>query len=184
MNAFDDASEVSARSMEILIPLLRLRSHDGRFVLTDKGRLSKSLQETIGDALINRANGDVVAVEMKAEEGNDYDNLFLEEWSNRSRFNRGWLDKLDTDVLLYHFLREDLLYVIDFQKLRAWAFLADSQRGTRNPGRLYDFQSKKQCRREQMNDTWGRCVPIDVIRAEVGYKLLRPQQELARAVKA
>ena len=173
MSAFDECREVEQRSFEILKPYFAEATDDGRYVLTDKGRLAAQLQQTIGDVIM-QVNGEVVCVEVKAEESNLYQNFFLEEWSNRSRFNPGWLLKLDTDFLFYHFIESNELYVINFLRLKHWAFVERSIR-TGMSGRLYDFDSKPQGKREQRNDTWGRCVPVRILVAEVGCKLVDPR---------
>lgn len=176
MNAFRKACEVETRSREIVIPYLRLRSYKGGLVLTDKGRLARHLQQSVGDVLMNVSDDSCIAVELKAEKKNKHGNFFLEEWSNRSLFTRGWLDKLDSCFLLYHFIESDELYIIPFPKLRWWCFIARNSLGF--PGRMYDFASKEQQEYDQPNDTWGRCVPIEVIMGEVGGDLRNPVDAL------
>lgn len=161
MNAFELASRVEAEGVGRIVEFLREQSDRGHFVLTAKGRLARDLQLRVGDAMVNR-DGDIFGVEFKIERADKHGNFFLETWSNRSRFNRGWLDHLDTDVLLYFFMEDGKLYSIPFQRLKKWAF-GDSQRD----GRIYDFPERKQSKYRQMNDTWGRCVPIKVVIQEV-----------------
>lgn len=169
MNAFDDARSVEQESLNILRPMLDQRSLDGKWVLTAKGRLAKELQRTYGDVLMQSKNGDVQAVELKAERELSR-NVFLEEWSNRSRFTRGWMEHLRCDFLLYHFIAADMLLVIKFPALKEWAYCCDHG-GTPN---LYRFPMKVQGRRQQMNDTWGVCVPIDALPPTVLVRRLRP----------
>lgn len=173
MNAFHECRGVEQSSFEILMPYLAEATDDGRYVLTDKGRLAATIQQTHGDVIAQK-NGEMVCIEVKAEEADLYGNAFLEEWSNRSRFNPGWLLKLETDFLFYHFIKDDRLYVFDFPDLQRWAFTSASHR-TGFPGRLYDFNSKPQAKRQQRNDTWGRCVPLDVLCAEVKSKVINPR---------
>lgn len=173
MGPFENAKEVEARSLAILEPLIEIRHR--RYVLTHKGRLSKEFQERYGDVFYNLKNGDLIAVELKAEEDCRHDNFFLEEWSNRHRNNPGWMRKLDVDLLFYHFLADDDLYIIPWPQLQQWAG------GTSRNGqarRIEDFPLKEQTRREQMNDTWGYCVPIAEIREEMAIRLLHPEVEL------
>lgn len=168
-NAYQDACNVEAEGMADIIAFLESQSHHGRFVLTNKGRVSEFLQKTVGDALFNCHEGNIWAVEFKVEEANEHGNFYLETWSNLQWFTPGWLYKLQADILLYYFLRERELYSIPFAKLKRWAF--GSRNGTRrlSPGRIYEFPEKPQSKREQLNDTWGRCVPISVIEREVGF---------------
>lgn len=160
-NPFEAASLVEAEAMKDVIPFLTERSV--RFVLTNKGRLSRDLQKQYGDVLSETTDG-VLAVEIKAEQENSHQNLFLETWSNRARFTVGWMWTLDADVLLYYFVNERVMYSIQFARLRRWAF---------HDLRIYDFPEKKQGKYIQKNDTWGRCVPIEVVGNEVGFNRYR-----------
>ncbi len=162
MSAFDDTCLIETRASELIIPFIQSMSHGGRYVLTNKGNLSKDLQKIVGDALINSGDGKIWGIEYKAEERNIHNNFFLETWSNLSRFTPGWMFNLNTDILLYLFLEEKDLYSLNFKNLRTWAFVNR---------RIYAFPEKQQGKYAQRNDTWGRCVPIDVIKNEVGFNL-------------
>lgn len=169
MNAFDQAKTVEARSMAILRPVIQQRAWNGQYVVTAKGPLARELQKTVGDALYNSDAETIYAVEVKAEETCRYGNFFLETWSNRRLFTAGWMFHLNTDLLLYHFLEEDLLYRIPYGRLRAWAF---------HEGRIYAFPERKQSKYAQLNDTWGRCVPIEVLARELPLEPpLRPASD-------
>jgi hypothetical protein len=158
MNAFDAGRAIEQRSNEVLLPWLGSRCADGRYVLTTKGRLAKELQKSVGDIVFNPsvAPDTVVTAEVKAEQTNAYGNVFLEIWSNLSRFTPGWLYTLNADLLLYHFLDEDELFVFHFQRLKRWAFTPDGNGGVP----LYRFPVKRQSKYNQLNDTWGACVPL------------------------
>lgn len=173
-NAFFEASKVESRSREILHPFIEQRAMNGQYVTTDKGRLSKELQKTIGDVLMNTNDGRISAVEIKAEQQNKHGNLFLELWSNLSRYTPGWMVTLNCDVLLYHFIEDDLLCVINFQKLKKWAFRDKSNRSPHQVGNIWRFPLRPQRAYTQLNDTHGACVPISVIRAEVGIAEFHP----------
>lgn len=170
MNAFAAAKGVEARSMEILRPYVRARAWNGQYVTTAKGPLARDLQKSVGDMMFNSDAETVYGVEVKAEADCRHGNFFLETWSNRQRFTPGWMLNLNTDLLLYHFLAEDLLYRVPFEKLRKWAF---------HEGRIYDFPEKPQHKYQQLNDTWGRCVPIAVLEVELPLAApLHPAAEL------
>jgi len=126
-------------------------------VKTDKGGLSKFLQHTVGDALVQK-DGIAYGVEFKIEQ-RWTGNFFLETWSNKKWETPGWLFTLDTDVLLYYFEDKRLLYSIPFQKLKKWA---------ETQGNMEPFPEKAQRKYDQKNDTWGRCVPIGVVTEQVG----------------
>ena len=70
----------------------------------------------------------------------------------------GWMYTLNADLLLYHFVKDDRLYKIPFQKLKRWAF---------HDRRIFDFPERRQSKYSQLNDTWGRCVPIEIISSEL-----------------
>lgn len=176
MNAFKQASTVEVRSWEILEPYIERHSLNGRFVTTDKGRLSRELQKTVGDVLLNNDKGEIVAIELKAEERNPHGNFFIETWSNKSRFTPGRLYTLNTDVLLYHFLESDELYVINFQKMREWLF--KDCNGFPN---INKYREREQGKYDQLNDTWGRCVKISDIGEHVGFRTHNPLKELRGA---
>lgn len=148
--------------MAILRPFIESRSLDGKFILTEKGRLAKEIQRQYGDVFMQTRNGGFAAVEVKAERENNHGNLFLETWSNRKWFTQGWMYTLDADILLYHFIREDELFVMSFPELRRWAWWHAQSRA-----RLWAFPERQQRQHEQMNDTWGVCAPIVVLSREL-----------------
>lgn len=172
MNAFAQASMVEARSLAILLPFLEERADGGNLVITSKGRLAPFLQEVIGDILMQKG-GNALSIEIKAEEKHT-GNLFLETWSNRNLddnrnhiqlgSNPGWLWKTRADLIFYHFLDADAVYVIDTFILQRWAFgfgrPTDSYSAK---GQIYDFDEVPQGKYVQRNDTWGRLVPIEVL---------------------
>lgn len=158
MSAFEKASDIERRSFAVVRPFIQQRAYNGQYVVTAKGPLARDLQKTVGDFLYNADSETVYGIELKAEEENKYGRLFLETWSNRKWFTLGWMYTLQTDILLYHFLNDDLLYRIPFRKLRTWAF---------HEGRIYEYKERPQSKYAQKNDTWGRCVPIDVLHKEI-----------------
>lgn len=121
------------------------------------------LQKQIGDWLVRHPDGLVETVETKIEETNKYGNLFLEYWSNRKQFTHGWLHTSEAEKLWYFFDREGILCVCSLVELRRWAF----GYGDSDNGRIYRYPLRRQGKYEQLNDTWGRCVPIDDLRQQV-----------------
>lgn len=170
-NAFDEASKVEQQSLKILRPFIEQRAMNGQYVTTDKGRLAKELQKTCGDVFMNGHDGKIYAVEIKAEAEEKYGNFFLEVWSNLSRYTTGWMFNLDCDILLYHFIKQDELYVINFQHLKDWAFRKENGNKL---GRIWDYPLRPQKKRTQLNDTWAFCVPIKTIESAVGFKKFEP----------
>jgi hypothetical protein len=175
MNAFRTASLVESRGLSVLLPWLEERSYGGRLVHLAKGRLAEELQREVGDLVLNTDAETFHSIEVKCEEENRTGNLFLETWSNRKRFKRGWLDHCNADWLLYYFLGSDELYRVSLPRLKQWA-LIDKNLFRSAAGLLPDFQFKEKCQGKynQLNDTWGVCVPIPVLKQEVGLKRIEP----------
>ena len=169
-NAFDEASGIEAESLRILRPFIEQRAMNGQYVTTSKGRLARELQRTCGDVFLNATDGKIYALEIKAELENRSDNFFLEIWSNLSRHTTGWMFHLNCDTLLYHFIKSDELYVINFMKLKHWAFAEE----TGKPGHIWRYSFRRQSKYTQLNDTLGACVPIAHIEKSVGFQKFAP----------
>jgi hypothetical protein len=168
VRVFELCTEIEKRGLRELEPFIKSTfCADGRYVRIEKSQLAKELQKTAGDLLINcRINGALQSIEVKVEEKNGHGNLFLELWSNRSRGTHGWMHYSKADWLFYYFLAEHDLYVIDFPQLKHWAFETPGYSGARS---IDDFPLRKQTKHFQFNDTWGVCVPIQVIKRSVGF---------------
>ena len=176
MNSFFSCRNIEKESRIILDPLLHEASN-GRVVYFDTGRLALDCQKKYGDLVIQDKNTSALwSIELKAELRKS-DNLFLEHWSNGSQYTPGWMVYLDADLLLYHFLESNELYIIKFQHLKRWFHFGDGFKD----GKPYQYRPacerfplKMQTKYEQKNNTLGRCVPINVIQNEVGLKLINP----------
>lgn len=181
-NAFDQACETEKHSLKIILPWLEI--HSNSFVMTSKGRLSKELQKKYGDVFIQHKQGAIFTVEIKSE--NKWTgNLFLETFSNGSTYNPGWMYTLNADLLFYHFMDCNLLYIIKLDILKAWFFFGNGRKIVTDlnnnlvvqdaqyvPG-YQRFPQKRQNKYNQKNDTWGVCVPIEIISQEVcGIKII------------
>jgi hypothetical protein len=168
MNAFTTASLVEQRGLAILLPYLEERAFKGRIVSTARGTLARTLQQDFGGYLLNTDDRTVWAVEIKIEQVWTGD-LFLETWSNRNLESKvthaklgstpGWLIKTRADMLLCYFLDTVDLVTVPVFRLKQWAF------GSGEEGGIYRFLEKRQGRYAQANDSWGRCVPVDVLGA-------------------
>lgn len=170
MSGFEAGRNIERISLDILRPFIQQRSFNGQYVVTSKGPLSRELQKSVGDALYNSDAETVWSVEIKAELENKHGNFFLETWSNRGKFTPGWMLTLNADLLLYYFIENDQLYSIPFNRLRKWSF---------HEGRIYVFPERKQSKYDQLNDTWGRCIPITTLVGELGIR--EPFAPAARA---
>lgn len=89
MNAFEQARIIEKNAMQDLEPFIKRHATHGNMVVTEKGRLSRMLQKTAGDVLINDKKGEIIGIEIKAEENMAHGNFFLENWSNKSRETPG-----------------------------------------------------------------------------------------------
>lgn len=172
MPTIRDSRSVEDRAMDVLVPFMTQRVDDGRLVVINNGPLAKALQGSIGDVVMT-VKDKMYSAEIKAEERHT-GNLFLETWSNRNLEDRnrhaehgsnpGWLYKLKADLLLYYFLDTGDLYSMDFFKLQQWAFGA----GPYGQSNVFNFPEIGQQKYSQRNDTYGRLVPIEVIKKQVG----------------
>jgi hypothetical protein len=176
VNAFELGKNVEQKSRMILEPLLE-QTTDGRFVYTDKGRLAVEFQKKYGDVLIQEKKTSAMwSIEVKAEEKSS-PNLFLEVWSNGERYNPGWMTTCEADLLFYHFIESDELYISKLPILKKWFHFGKGFKGINEfqyePG-YKRFSMKMQKKYQQKNDTWGICVPVGVIEKEVGIKKINP----------
>ena len=171
LDSYSSANKIEQEGLEVIIPYLKTKATDGQFVTTSKGRLSKFLQQSVGDFLFN-SNNKVYSIELKVEKEKKYGNFFLEVWSNMDfeRRNVGWMYKVDCDYIWYYFIDCDELYSINYKELWIWFF---------KEGNSNRFKERVQSKYSQLNTTTGRCVPISVIVDEVkGTKLIFPKNEL------
>ncbi len=179
MSAFDNARLVEAESLAILKPFLDDYS-DGTYWVSGKGLLAKCFQEQHGDVLFTDKEGAMRSVELKAEREHT-GNLFVELWSNRNFDDRasflargsnpGWLSKLRADYLFYHFLSDDILYILNLWKLQRWAF---GHNGTK--ANLYRYPEATQRKREQANCTVGHLVRVADLKTAGMVKVFFPKQ--------
>lgn len=155
MNAFDEGCEIERRGMEAL--LLYARRTYGEAVKTSRE------DQWRGDLRFPKGSSEWF-VECKVEERNKHGNLFLESWSNKKWMTLGWFmpEVNQADGLWYYFLESDELYTCNLQLLRAWAFGNDES----GFPRICQFDEKPQGKYTQKNDSWGYCVPIQVLLSE------------------
>jgi hypothetical protein len=85
--------------------------------------------------------------------------------------NPGWLTKIRASKLVYYFIGSDDLYLSDLFRLKQWAFGHGDI-----AGRLSDFREVAQSKYNQLNDTLGRLVPVDVLCREAGMMHLKGKQ--------
>lgn len=162
VNSYTQCCNIEFQAVQELEPWLRQISKNGQFVAINKGGLAAKLQPIYGDYFYNSHNSELISLEIKAEK-KFTGNFFLETWSNLSRYTTGWMFKLNCTLIGFYFLEEPQksLRILDFASLLSWAF---------KNKRIYRYPEVPQKKYEQLNDTWGRLVPIDVLRREIGFK--------------
>lgn len=160
MNGIERSNETERKGLAVMVPYMQRLSTKAQIVSTN-GQLY--LQKHVGDFLA-KIDGRMTAVECKTEE-KFTGNLFLESWSNRSKGVRGWVDYCFADVYWYYFLDVNRLYTFPVQSLRDWAYGKGEAMGA-----IYRYQEKPVLF-DQLNDTWGRAVPISTLAGYVeGFK--------------
>jgi hypothetical protein len=172
MNSLDACRAVEARSKKILEPWFDF--HSGmRMTILESCASAHQLQR-IADMVVGRRDvRGALAIELKAEEKHT-DNLFVEEFSNynvRDACSRaehpttlGWGLTCGADLLAYHFLDKNCLYLVNMQKLIDFVF------GVRANGQLRSaaFPAVVQSKYKQPNVTVGRLVRVTVLQQHLG----------------
>jgi len=152
------SKDVERESLTLLTPWIDVLT-DHRNCRIAKGALAKELQIKHGDILASRRDGSGhISLECKAEKVQRA-NFFAETFSDLKTNELGWMQKTNADVVLYHFLSSDRVYVLHFERFRRWFFEHD-QRGK---PRCYGFEWVEQKKYVQNNETHGALVPIQAI---------------------
>jgi hypothetical protein len=160
MTAWNECRDLERLSREQLRQsLFPTIAYEGRYAHISKGDMAKAFQATQGDYVFNLDDDTAVRVEHKCEYTNAYGNFFIETFSNKSRGNPGWFWKLESDYLMYHFMREGEVYIMGLAALRNWLY-EPSPNGQPN---IHKYPHKGQSRYDQKNDTWGYCVSVEDI---------------------
>ena len=158
MSAFSEASKVEREGTVHILKYLDACGYAGKYQLTEN---QKFLQKYVGDVVLA-----VGSIEFKVEKSDKHGNLFLETWSNKSRFTPGWMYTTQADFLWCYFVAQRSLHEMKMKDLREWAFGVDNI-----CGHVYSYPEKRQRKYTQLNDTWGWCVPYDVLeRSMPSYK--------------
>jgi hypothetical protein len=153
MNSFEKCRAIEEESNKDVYNFLTER-YD-YVVHTDEFKNNRTYQSYYGDYLCVLKD-EKVFIEVKAEVKNKYNNFYLETWSNKPQ-NIGWFKKCKADVILYHFLEDNVIYLFD---------LVLAQKFIKNSDGVYP--EKPQSKYSQMNKAYGLCVPINVIMKHAG----------------
>lgn len=168
MSAFSNASEVEKQAIRELYPWLLHTCEKAQQIGLEKERLGLFVQTVWGDFLATK-KGKNYSIELKAEETDKYSNFFLEMFSNMEFGTPGWMLTSHADYLFYFFLETGELYVMKLANLRKWAFFVDDN----GHQRLDGYALRRQKKRDQLNDSWGRCVPIAHVLASITVQVIR-----------
>jgi hypothetical protein len=175
MNSFERGCKVEKNGMDVLLPFIISRAYQGRVVPLFGNAQNKELQQ-YGDILMNTESDKYITIDLKIE-NRFTGNFFIETWSNKSRFNQGWVYKCKSDRIFYYFLdKPEIFYSIFVEKFKAWLF-----ESVGNKPRLFSFIEAKQSKYDQMNDTWGVIIPIDVALGSNSVKAVELPPELINA---
>lgn len=161
MNEFERASKVEEEAIKELLPWLR-----GVCDSVDQTNFSSFLQKVWGDFIATK-RGRSYSIELKAE-WEHRKNFFLEMFSNMKWGTPGWMLTSQANLLFYFFGETQTLYVMSLNRLREWAFAVDSA----HRQRLDSYPLKQQNKYDQLNDTWGRCVPIEDVMAGIKVRVI------------
>jgi site-specific DNA-methyltransferase (adenine-specific) len=155
MTDYKTNCETGRQGESEVIDFLQSRLPDCEFVQFT----SQEDQRFKGDYCMIMPNEKKVLIEIKTEKQNKYKNLFLEWWSNKSNGKVGWMQYSSSEYLFYYFLDTKELFSMKLKKLQEWA-----------KNNIDKYPLKLQTKNEQSNDSWGYCVPIDILR-ELGTKI-------------
>lgn len=142
---------------KVLKPYYQKISHEGRFVFSDKGKLSTILQREMAiDTIVQSKENSLLSIEEKIVRwpGYIYEAYVFETWSctNPGMERQGWMHYAECDCLLYCFIQADLrslwIHSIPFKKLQDWFFSNDQ------------YKNYRIFRTQQLNHTETRIVPI------------------------
>lgn len=155
MNSFEKGCMVEKQGMNVLLPYIESKAYQGRVVPLFGNAQNKELQQ-YGDILMGTEINKYITIDLKIE-NRFTGNFFIETWSNKSRFNQGWIYKCRSDRIFYYFLdKPEILYSIVTEKFKEWLFASVG-----NKPRLFSFSEVKQSKYDQMNDTWGVIIPVE-----------------------
>ena len=148
----------------ILVPgFYRRYSHNGRYVVLDKGRMATLIQRRFAaDTVAQGKDGEAIFIEEKIAR-RSYTSFFLETESctKPGHESDGWMKYGEADILLYAFAHtgEQLLdvYWIDFPRLKTWFWTT-----------FEHYPYRPACGGTTPNGTMGRVVPISDIDRAVG----------------
>lgn len=163
MNSFEKCREIEEESNKKVLEFLNKR-YDF-LIHTDEFKNPMTYQTYYGDYLgVKRDKKHFI--EVKSEVKNKYNNFYLETWSNKPT-NLGWFRKCKADIILYHFLEDDVIYMFDLKL--AQEFIEENKD---------KYQEKPQSKYAQHNRAFGLCVSITDVMNHCGITTINLNKTL------
>lgn len=158
--AFHESSKFEAKHMPDIQEFLASFRGAEVSLVTDRDQ-----QMRFGD-LTWVENGIRKFVDVKCD-GTYHNNIFFEEYSNRTTGRKGWLRTLESNIIIYVHVNAKILVFIDLRKVRE---LIDSSSKSLLEN---SWKLRLQGKSVQENDTYGRAIPvIDLVRNNEKHKTL------------
>ena len=178
MNSFEKGCGIEKQGMNVLLPFIESKAYQGRIVPLFGNAQNKEIQQ-YGDILMGTESNKYITIDLKIE-SRFTGNFFIETWSNKSRFNQGWVYKCRSDRIFYYFLdKPEMLYSIVTEKFKEWLFASVG-----NKPRLFSFSEVKQSKYDQMNDTWGVIIPVEAALSSNSVKAVMLPPEFIGAAES
>lgn len=189
MGALNKALSVETRGKKIIYDYLEFKNNSYAQIYDKFDGVCEKTMQKHGDFIMFHKNGKMDWIEVKVEEENRHGNFFIETFSNKNissisnHYERastpGWIYTSRAGWIFYYFINSDELFMLPLFELKKW-LLGEDETNIGHPV-IDRYKEKSQDKYVQLNDTWGRCVPITDVLNQLGTKerLLRyPLKEL------
>lgn len=164
---YQESRDIERQGLDIMLAWAQARNPHLSVTEVD----GKEAQKYMGDIHLGP-----MFIEAKTEQTNKHRNIFLETWSNKKWAKRSWLWHFQGDWYWYYFLESDELYFMHASDLWNWCFNED---GTESSA--FKSLPEKHVECDQLNDAWGRPVPIyELKRLGILKGPEHPKQDLAQ----
>ena len=165
---YRDNLATEREGMQIVIEYLRHHKRNPR-------QTTSKEEQQRGDLAIQSTQGNEAFIEVKVE-SQFTGNLFVELFSNREYGTTGWLWNCRADWIVFYFLNQDILIGMSFPALKNWLLNQTDRR--------LDSYKEARAKHSGPNDTYGRLVPIEHLKAAqgLGYWEASPLNELRQHV--
>ncbi len=164
---YQDNVATERHGLAIVSDYLKHKTGNKPIPITDKNQ-----QKLIGDLVVATDRG-TTSIEAKIEE-KFTGNIFAEEWANREWGGVGWLHTCQAQAIVFYFRDADVLVGMNLASLKHWLLNQDDG--------VIDRYRQVRVKKSGPNDTHGRIIPIDDIRAARldGYWEAQPNQFLSQ----